>query len=134
MDPKDARSFKLVIVSDYLVNPSHYQGMPSNPVFYEVLQDIGVGVLKLPPLGISEDSLNGWLTITADQIEEYSKRGYRIYLLGAEKLEEGGIWLSRLEKEMNARGITKPPTLLLKNEELNLDKTAASKLMENFLK
>ena len=48
MDPKDSRSFKLAIVADYFVNPSRYREHPQNTVVYEVLRDLGYGILKMP--------------------------------------------------------------------------------------
>ncbi len=128
METHDSRSFKLVILADYFVNPQGYGNLPASGEVYEILRDSGVGIIKMPPPGVSEQSLEGWITITADQVEEYSKRGYKVFILGVEQLEGSGVWLDRIERELQARGLPKPTTINLTSEQLkagreNLKKT-----------
>jgi hypothetical protein len=88
---KDARSFKVVILADCFVNPHRYSNLPNQQFVYEKLRDLGYGLIKMPPLAIDQRSLEGWLRITSDQIEEYTERGFQLSMLGVDALPQGGI-------------------------------------------
>lgn len=110
---RDSRSKKVVIVPDYLVNPGRYGDLPRDPAVYEKLRDSGCGLIKMPPPGTPDATLEVWLRITADQVEEYTNREFRIYALSVEGLAEGGISLSALRRELHSRGVTFPETIVL---------------------
>ncbi|MDJ0269356.1 MAG: hypothetical protein NXY59_02190 [Aigarchaeota archaeon] len=133
METHDSRSFKLVILADYFVNPQSYANLPAGGEVYEILRDAGVGIIKMPPPGISEQSLEGWITITADQVEEYSKRGYKVFILGVEQLEGNGVWIDRLERELQARGVQKPTTINLTSEQLKAGGESIKKTLSTIL-
>jgi len=110
---RDPRSKRVVIVPDYVMNPGRYGDLPRNPAVYEKLRDSGFGLIKMPPPGTSSATLEGWLKITVDQVEEYTNRGFRIYALSVEGLSEGGISLRGLRRELNSRGVPFPKTVIL---------------------
>lgn len=110
---RDPRSKRVVIVPDYLVNPGRYAELPRNTAAYEKLRDSGCGLIKMPPPGTSGDSLEGWLKMTADQVEEYTNRGFRVFALGMEGISGGGIWLGELQEELRSRRVPFPKTVIL---------------------
>jgi len=119
LETRDTRSFRLVFVADYFVNPQRYPYLPSQTNIYETLRNSGAGLVKMPEPDISPKSADGWVTITADQIEEYGKRGYRVFLLGVSSIKGGGVWREQLEEELRRRKVPLPVTILISPEQLS---------------
>ncbi len=119
MDPKDDRSFKLAIVADYFINPARYRDLPRNPAVYDVLRDLGYGILKMPEAGYPSEKAAEYLIPVMDQAEEYIKRGYQVIAVGLKEVPDGGIHYSLIREEASRRGI-KPPRLLLFSASENL--------------
>lgn len=114
----DSRSFKMAVVADYYVNPQLYPKLPQSTVVYDRLRDAGYGIIKMPPPSMVGKGLQDWIVTTVDQIQEYSKRGFRIFLLGAEGIAGKGLWLQKLTKEIKNRGIPAPQQVILKRGQL----------------
>lgn len=113
MEFKDSRSFKAVVLADYFVNSLSYPGLPDSSPVYDAVRDSDYGIIKMPPLGIPESSADQWVTITADQIQEYSNRGFKILLLGMKPLRGSGVWLPKLTAELRSRKVKRPPTMVM---------------------
>jgi hypothetical protein len=132
---KDARSFKVVILADYFVNPHRYPNLPNQQFVYEKLRDLGYGLIKMPPLVIDQRSLEGWLRITSDQIEEYTERGFQLSMLGVDALPQGGIWHQAIKDELQFRNVRMPSMVILSIEQLsatpNKIEEVLSPLVEN---
>jgi hypothetical protein len=119
MNPKDFRSFKLAILADCFVNPVRYPAFPRNSVVYEVLRDLGYGILKMPELNaFPEETVSGWVELVADQAEEYVKRGYLVVAVGYADLPDYGVYYSLVEKEMASRGLEPPRLVIYRREEV----------------
>lgn len=91
MGMQDNRSYKVVVVPDYVVNPANYPHLPQHSVIYEAARDAGYGVMKLPPTDIPESQAEKWVEMTADMIEEYLKKGYVVAVIGVEALPDMGV-------------------------------------------
>jgi hypothetical protein len=117
MDPKDIRSFKLAIVADYFINPARYKDLPLNSAVYDVLRDLGYGILKMPEAGYPPEKAAEYLIPVMDQAEEYIKRGYQVIAVGLKEIQDGGIHYSLIREEASRRGINPPRLLLLTTSE-----------------
>ncbi len=119
MSPKDFRSFKLAILADCFVNPIRYPGFPKNSVVYEVLRDLGYGILKMPEVNtFPEETIRGWVELVADQAEEYVKRGYLVVAVGSVDLPDYGIYYSLIREEMESRGLKPPRLVVYRSDEV----------------
>lgn len=114
----DSRSFKMAVVADYYVNPQIYPKLPQCTIVYDSLRDAGFGIIKMPPPTMVGKGLQDWIVTTVDQIQEYSKRGFRIFMLGAEGIAGKGLWLRELTKEIRKRGIPLPQQVILKRNQI----------------
>ncbi|MEM3031921.1 MAG: hypothetical protein QW756_03315 [Nitrososphaerota archaeon] len=112
MDTKDYRSFKLAIVADYFINPSRYHDLPQNPSVYDVLRDLGYGILKMPEPGYPEEKALGYTEPVLDQAEEYIKRNYLVVAVGLKEAKDYGVHYSIISREAQQRNI-QPPRLVL---------------------
>ncbi|TLX94796.1 MAG: hypothetical protein E6K96_08050 [Thaumarchaeota archaeon] len=106
----DSRSFRMVIIADYFLNPQQYERLPNSPHVYECVRDSGYGIIKMPPLAMPKVALTGWISSVADQIQEYGNRGFTVLLVGMNSLPGKGVWASQLKKELSARGVEMPAT------------------------
>ncbi len=120
MGMEDRRSYKVVIVPDYALNPENYPELPQHLKIYEGARDAGYGVIKMPPTDIPEESIDEWIEITADMIEEYLNKGYKVAVIAVEGLPDKGVWLSKLMKELETRK-TMPKILEISRGELESD-------------
>jgi len=111
MDPKDYRSFKLAILADYFVNPSRYPGLPQETLVYDVLRDLGYGILKMPEISYPAENWSEYLEIVMDQVEEYIKRQYLVIAVGLRELHDFGLRYSFILQE-SARRKIEPPRLV----------------------
>jgi len=125
----DARSFKMAVIADYFVNPQAYPKMPSTTSVYEQLHDAGYGVIKMPNPSMIGKDRDGWIMSTVDQIEEYSKRGFKVIVIGANGVAGKGIWLAELRREVKKRELTFPTSRMLRRSQLQ-PTDAASLLTE----
>lgn len=117
---EDRRSYKVVIVPDYALNPENYPHLPQHLKIYEGARDAGYGVIKMPPTDIPEESADEWVEITADMIEEYLNKGYKVAVIAVEGLPDKGVWFSKLVKELESRR-TMPKILEISRGELEAD-------------
>ena len=62
--------------------------------------------------------LEGWVVSTVDQIQEYSNRGFRVFVVGVEGIAGKGIWMADLRKEIKKRKLSFPKSIVLKSNEL----------------
>ena len=104
----DKRSFKAVVAADYFVNPANYPSLPNTSVVYDEIRDSGYGIIKMPPTGIPKSTASAWVVMTADQIQQYSHRGFKALMLGVKGLPGSGIWLPLLKDELRSRKISVP--------------------------
>lgn len=100
------------------MNPQNYPSLPNTSLVYESIRDSGFGVLKMPPTNIDKVTAIKWVESTIDQIEEYSKRGFKVLILGASNLPGGGIWLDLLKERLRERGLALPRIKLLGPSQL----------------
>jgi hypothetical protein len=114
----DARSFKMAVVADYFVNPHTYRRLPATTRIYEELRDAGFGIIKMPHPSMIGKGLQGWITSTVDQIQEYTNRGFRVIVLGVDGLPGKGIWMSELKKELKQRKLDVPSSIIVKRAQL----------------
>jgi len=109
MNFNDSRSFRVVVMADYFMNPQQYSRSPTSEEVYEYLRDSGFGIIKMPPPGTPKRAIPGWVSSVVDQIQEYRNRDFKVFLLGVDFLAGKGIWLSELRKELASRGMIMPP-------------------------
>lgn len=102
---RDKRSFRVLIVSDYIVNPGRYGADLSIKKLFERIEERGFGIIKMPPIHLDQKKVEPWIVSAADQIQEYSNRGFKIAVLCLSFLQDGGVWMSRLRDELKERGI-----------------------------
>src|SRR5271157_5105677 len=114
----DARSFKMAVVADYFVNPQNYAKLPRTNMVYDQLRDAGYGIIKMPAPTMIGKGLEGWIVSTVDQIQEYSNRGFRVIVLGADGISGKGIWMSNLRVEIKKRGLSFPKSIVLKKSDI----------------
>ena len=89
----DARSFRIALVADDLVNPEA-DGFDA----LEVLRQEDWGVIQLPPAWYTQDVAAPMLEQVAEHVEEFARHGYRIVLVGnrpglADALSRVGVGL-----------------------------------------
>ena len=114
----DARSFKMAVVADYYVNPQSYPKLPKDSSVYKQLSDAGYGIIKMPHPNMIGKGTEGWIISTVDQIQEYSNRGFQVFVLGVEGIAGKGIWMEALRKEIKKRGLPMPESIVLKKAQL----------------
>jgi signal recognition particle subunit SEC65 len=126
VDPKDSRSFKLAIIADYFVNPNRYVNLPLNTVVYDVLRDLGYGILKMPETNYPSEKTAEYLIPVMDQAEEYIKRGYQVIAVGLSEARDFGIHYSLISSESAKRGVPAPRLVLFSATENLADRTAVT--------
>ena len=72
----DARSFRVAVCADALVNPE-----PGGLDALAVCERTGFGVMQLPATWYPDDVAAGWLEQVAEQLDEYLRRGYSVVLV-----------------------------------------------------
>ncbi len=132
MDFNDSRSFRMVVMADYFMNPQRYRRLPDSQHVYDYVRDSGYGIIKMPPAGTPKRAIPGWVSSVADQIQEYGNRGFSVLLLGMNSLPGKGIWLPELKRELRVRGITIPASKNLSASDLK-SAESTSKSLEGFL-
>ena len=108
----------MAIVADYFVNPQNYTKLPQSHLVYDQLRDSGYGIIKMPHPSMVGKGLEGWVVSTVDQIQEYSNRGFRVLVLGADGIFGKGIWMANLKTEVKKRGLSFPKSIVLKKRDL----------------
>jgi hypothetical protein len=73
----DKRGFRVALVADELVNPA-----ADGTDALEVLRDEDWGVIQLPPAWYPADVAAPLLEQTAEHVEEFSRHGYQLVLIG----------------------------------------------------
>jgi hypothetical protein len=88
----DERSFRVAIVADALVNPE------ANQVdALEVLREEEWGVIQLPPAWYPADVAAPLLDQVAEHVEEFTRHGYQLVLVGTREGLEDALRRVRLE-------------------------------------
>lgn len=103
----DARSFRIALVADALVNPA-----PGQPDALAVLAAEDWAAMKLPPTWFPLDLAEPLLAQVAEQAEEFARHGYDLVLLSevdAEGARDGGVFRSALGRALGAVGLPLPP-------------------------
>lgn len=129
----DARSFKMAVVADYFVNPYNYRRLPATTTIYEQLRDAGYGIIKMPHPSMIGKGLQGWITSTVDQIQEYTNRGFKMIVIGVDGLPGKGIWMSELRKEFRQRKLTIPATVVVNRKQLLEPEQVAASIMRSIM-
>jgi hypothetical protein len=88
---RDERSYRVALVADRYVNPR-----PGQVDGLAVLAAAGWGVMQLPDAGYPAEVARPLLAEVAEQVEEFSRRGYGFVLVGerdglAEALAHVGV-------------------------------------------
>jgi hypothetical protein len=113
---EDARSRKVAIVADYLVNPDSalYRGRhrPPGPVF-DVLVEDGWGIMKPPPHVVAPTIARPAVTAIAGDAVDYGRHDYQVLIVAREGLPGGGVWLDILEAAFRELGASMPAVVRL---------------------
>jgi hypothetical protein len=109
----------MAVVADYYVNPQSYPKLPKTSSVYQQLSQAGYGIIKMPPPTMIGKGTEGWITSTVDQIQEYTHRGFQVFVLGVEGITGKGIWINALRNEIKKRGLQMPRSLVLKRAQLS---------------
>jgi hypothetical protein len=99
----DLRGWRIALVADALLNSGERALLPD---VLTLLEASGYGVLQLPPSGRSHGLL---LTVTADQVAEYSHHGYAVVAIGLKGKTEAGLHWRRLTSLLRQRKSALPP-------------------------
>jgi hypothetical protein len=105
----DSRGWRIALVPETLVNPTHRLGVPT-PDVLGVLEATGYGVLQIPPSG--EHRL--LLAVIADQVAEYAHHGYAVAAVGIRGVPGNGLHWRRLAPLLRHRGVSLPPRFLIR--------------------
>jgi hypothetical protein len=88
----DQRGFRIALVADELVNPA-----AGGTDALEVLREEEWGVIQLPPAWYPKDVAAPMLEQIAEHVEEFSRHGYQLVLVGARPGLEDALRHARLE-------------------------------------
>jgi len=114
---EDARSRRVVIVADYLVNPgsAFYAGIAGRPgPVLDVLVEDGWGMMKPPPHILDEAVGRPAVTTMAGDAVDYRRHGYTVVIMAAEGLPKGGVWLDLFEAAFQELGAPVPTVVWLR--------------------
>ena len=114
---EDARSRRVAIVADYLVNPGSalYAGITGRPgPVLDVLVDDGWGMMKPPPHVVGEQVGRPAATTMAGDAVDYQRHEYAVVILAVEGLPQGGVWLDFLEAAFRELGAPMPSVARLR--------------------
>jgi hypothetical protein len=92
---RDARSFRVALISDELVNPD-----PGGIDGLAVLDAEGWGAIQLPPESYASEVSSALLEHIAEQVEEFLRNDYDVVVIG----DHAG-----LDRALAARGISALP-------------------------
>lgn len=101
---RDVRGWRIALVPDALLNPAAPRH-GTVPDMLRVLDDLGYGLLQLPP----PEAPALLLAVIADQVAEYSRHGYAVAAVGLEGEVQQGLHWRRLVSLLRARGAAAPP-------------------------
>lgn len=126
----DARSRRVAIVPHALAN-----GLGDDALYSrarDLLEEHGVGLIELPSLELTETGdIDFWVTITCDQMIDYLKHGYEVFIVGVKDLPGYGIYYPRLVREALRRNNSEPVMVVLdtrdRENSLRLLKSACSR-------
>ena len=102
----DARSWRVALIPDAVLNPP--PGSPSPSVPMAALDEVGYGVLQLPPADAGAEA-GPLLAVIADQVAEYAHRGYAVVAIGWRGLPGDGLHWRRLAPLLRRLGTPIPP-------------------------
>ncbi len=77
MDAKDARSYRVALIADELVNPQA-RGVDG----LAALESAGWGAIQLPSGDYPDDVAGPLLELVAEQTEEFTRHGYTVAVIG----------------------------------------------------
>lgn len=95
----DKRAKKVAIVADILVNPdaAFYADIANRPAsVLPLLVECDWGLMMMPPHVLPAASAAASAATVAGDASDYAKNGYRIAILVADGLPQGGAWLDAL--------------------------------------
>ena len=93
----DARSFRVALVADELVNPA-----PGELDALAVLERTGWGAIQLPAADYPDEVAEPLLDQVAEQAEEFHRHGYRLVVVGHR---------AGLDEALAGHGIEPPPRI-----------------------
>ena len=105
---EDARSWRMALVPDALINPPQ-RTRAALPDVFGVLEASGYGLLQLPPPGRH----GPLLAVIADQVAEYAHHGYAVVAIGVQGEARDGLHWRRLSSLLRHRGVAPPPRHLI---------------------
>ena len=118
MATRDSRSYKVVFVPDYVLNPENYPDLPQHMRIYEGIRGAGYGIVKLPRVDIPEECVPAWIDMAVDMMEEYLRKGYAVAVITVEGLPDEGVWLNTLMSKIKARNAPTPKVIKVTKREL----------------
>ncbi|MFQ5998880.1 MAG: hypothetical protein ACE5KO_06195, partial [Candidatus Bathyarchaeia archaeon] len=133
-DP-DERSWKIALVADFLINPegTDYRKIKLAVPALEILSKHGYGILQMPSPKMVGKNVGKHVSMIMDQVEEYSKRGYKVVFVAVRGLPNKGIWSNLIRNEIRGRGMKKLQIFELPLESKKLNSLASAQQFENFL-
>lgn len=111
---EDKRARKAAIVADILVNPdaAFYAGIAPRPAsILPTLLEGDWGLMKLPPHVLPASAGAASAANLAGDACDYVKNGYRVAIVAADGLPQGGAWLDALEAAFRDLGKPMPPVI-----------------------
>lgn len=113
----DLRAKKVAIVADALVNPdaAFYAGLAERPgSVLATLVEGGWGLMKLPPHVLPAASGAASAATAAGDAVDYAKNGFRVVIIAADPLPQGGVWLDALAAAFHDLGQPLPELITVR--------------------
>lgn len=108
---EDARGRRVAIVADCLINPGSalYAGLGAAPgPVLDVLIEDGWGMMKPPPHVLGDAVGRPAIHAIAGDAVDYRQHDFKVVILAADGLPQGGLWLDLLESAFRELGATLP--------------------------
>ena len=110
----DLRSKKVAIVADVLVNPdaAFYSALAERPAsVLATLVGAGWGLMKLPPHVLPAATGAASAATVAGDAADYAKHGFRVAIVAADRIPQGGVWLDALQAAFRDLGQPLPEVI-----------------------
>lgn len=109
MRDSDIRGRRLAIVSHDLMN-AHLSDDAASVAALAALEELGFGLMALPPAAQSESIRTEALRHLVDQVQDYLRHGYVAIAVADDHVGDG---IERLETGCRAHGVTPPRRIRL---------------------
>ena len=117
---EDKRAKKVAIVADILVNPdsAFYAGIADRPAsLLPLLVDGNWGLMMMPSHLLPAASAAASAATVAGDASDYARNGYRVAILAADGLPQGGAWLDALAAAFRDLGQPMPEVIRIRKGE-----------------